>query len=95
MREINTFDFVMYTLIIWRITHLLTQEDGPFDSVFKIRKLIGQSFLGALFDCFYCLSIWISIPFSVVLCEDWKQMILVCFALSGSACLLFKLTEKY
>jgi hypothetical protein len=33
-------------LATWRITHLLTAEDGPGDSVVRVRALFGQSVLG-------------------------------------------------
>ena len=29
----TVFFFVLITLAIWRITHLLSKEDGPFDVV--------------------------------------------------------------
>jgi hypothetical protein len=86
--------FIICTLAIWRITHLLSQEDGPFDLVIKFRKLFGQSFVGNLLDCFYCLSIWIAIPFAIWLTDEWIEGIIIWLALSGAACLLFKLTSK-
>jgi hypothetical protein len=92
--NVGIVDFTLYTLAIWRITHLLSQEDGPFDVVVKFRKLFGQGFFGNLLDCFYCLSIWIAIPFAFYLQHDWKEGVILWPALSGAACLLFKLSEK-
>lgn len=86
--------FVICILAIWRITHLLSQEDGPFDIVIKFRKLLGQGFFGNLLDCFYCLSLWIAVPFAFLLSNEWLQGIIIWFALSGGACLLFKFSEK-
>ena len=94
MMTINLAGFVICALAVWRITHLLSQEDGPFDVIFKLRKLFGQGFFGDLLDCFYCLSLWIAVPFAIFLCTEWLQGIIVWLALSGAACLLFKLTEK-
>ena len=87
-------EFVICTLAVWRITHLFSQEDGPFDAVIRFRKLLGQSFFGSLLDCFYCLSIWIAIPFAFFLSNDWTGGIITWLALSGAACLLFKFTDK-
>lgn len=87
-------DFVICTLAVWRVTHLLSQEDGPFDIVIRFRKLFGHGFFGNLLDCFYCLSIWIAVPFAMLLQDDWKQRVIAWLALSGAACILFKLTEK-
>ncbi len=93
---INTdiLSFSLCTLAIWRITHLFSKEDGPFDVVVKFRKLFGQGFFGNLLDCFYCLSLWISVPFAVFLSETWVQGIIIWFALSGAACFMFKITDK-
>jgi hypothetical protein len=87
-------EFIICTFAVWRITHLFSQEDGPFDLVIRFRKLFGQSFFGNLLDCFYCLSIWIAIPFAIWLAAGWTDGIIVWLALSGAACLLFKLTDK-
>lgn len=94
MMQVHIIGFIVCTLALWRITHLLSQEDGPFDAVIKFRKLFGQSFFGNLLDCFYCLSLWIAIPFAILLCTEWLQGIIIWLALSGGACLLFKLTDK-
>ncbi len=94
MISVDTTGFIICSLAIWRITHLLSQEDGPFELVVKFRKLFGQGFFGSLLDCFYCLSIWIAVPFALFISPNWEQAIIVWLALSGAACLLFKLTEK-
>ena len=94
MESVNPFAFCISVLAVWRITHLLSQEDGPFDLVIKMRKLFGQGFLGTLLDCFYCLSIWVAIPFVFIICDAWISRIITWFALSGAACLLFKFSEK-
>jgi len=86
--------FFLCLLAVWRICHLLSQEDGPFDLVIKFRKLFGQGFFGSLLDCFYCLSMWAAIPFALWLASDWKEAVVSWLALSGGACILFKLTEK-
>ena len=94
MIQIDIIGFILCTLAVWRISYLLSQEDGPFDIVIKIRKLFGQGFFGSLLDCFHCLSLWISIPFAYFLCDGWKDGIITWIALSGGACLLFNLSEK-
>lgn len=60
----------------------------------RVRKALGHGFFGSLMDCFYCLSLWVSVPFAVYLARDWAEGILLWLALSGGACLLFKATEK-
>ncbi len=94
MIEINVTGFWIATLAIWRLTHLFSQEDGPFDLVIKFRKLFGQGFIGNLLDCFYCLSIWVAIPFAILLSDNWIEGAMVWLALSGAACIIFKFLEK-
>lgn len=94
MTDINTQGFILCTLAVWRITNLLSQEDGPFDLIIKFRKLFGTGFFGSLLDCFYCLSLWIAIPFAFLLCDKWQEGIITWLALSGGACLLFQLSGR-
>lgn len=94
MIDTHVTGFVLCTLAVWRITHLLSQEDGPFDLVIKFRKLFGHGFFGNLLDCFYCLSLWISVPFTFLLSHKWIDGIVIWLALSGAASLLFKFTDK-
>jgi hypothetical protein len=75
-------------LAVWRITHLLQAEDGPWNLFVRFRGLFGQGGFGALLDCFYCLSLWIAIPFAVWIGESWKERILLWPALSAAAILL-------
>jgi hypothetical protein len=86
--------FLLSALAVWRLSHLLSQEDGPFGIVFQVRKKLGQGFFGSLLDCFHCVSVWVSIPFACYLAPSWVEGILLWFALSGGAGLLFKATDK-
>jgi hypothetical protein len=90
----NSMFFIIPTLAVWRITHLLSKEDGPFSIVFLLRKKAGAGFFGNLLDCFYCLSIWIALPFAICLGGGLKDYFLLWLAYSGAACLFEKATEK-
>lgn len=94
MTDVDGGGFILCALAVWRLTHLLAREDGPFDVVFRMRRAAGQGVLGSLLDCFYCLSLWIAAPFAFVLCRDWLTAIVTWLALSGAASLLFQLTQK-
>jgi hypothetical protein len=84
----NPVLFIILILATWRLTHLLAKEDGPFDLVFRMRKSLGDSLFGKLMDCFYCLSLWIAIPFAFYGGHGWVDRLLLWLALSGAACLL-------
>ena len=54
--------FAASVLACWRVSHLVAQEDGPFDVVLRVRTRAGSSRWGRLMDCPYCLSIWAAAP---------------------------------
>lgn len=88
----SVFFFVLTTLAVWRITHLLAKEDGPFDIIFLIRKKTGSGFFGRLLDCFYCVSIWVALPFGLLQHVSLPMKLLYWAALSGGACILEQAT---
>lgn len=81
-------------LSVWRITHLLQAEDGPWNLLVKFRRLFGNGMLGALLDCFYCLSLWVSLPFSYWIGEGLKERLLLWLAFSGAAILLERISGR-
>jgi hypothetical protein len=87
-----TVRFALATLATWRVTHLLVEEDGPADVVVRLRARAGESWIGELMDCFYCLSAWVAAPLAVTVTPRRRDAPLVWLALSGSACLLERAT---
>lgn len=86
------FQFVMASLAVWRLTHLLNAEDGPWEILANLRKWIGSGFWGELVDCFYCLSLWTAAPFAWWTGGTWPQRLLLWPAISGAAVLLQRAT---
>lgn len=86
--------YLIVVIVVWRLTHLISSEDGPFDLIIKIRKIAGNSFFGKLMDCFYCLSIWIGLLCGFYVSNDWKEIILLTLFYSGASILLEKFTNK-
>ena len=86
--------FIISTLSVWRITHLLGKEDGPGNLIFLLRAKAGAGFFGSLLDCFYCLSVWVALPLGIWLGNNWLEKILYWIALSGAACLLEQATAS-
>jgi hypothetical protein len=82
---------VLAVLATWRVTHLLANEDGPADIVVRLRKRLGDGFLGSLMDCFYCLSMWIAAPAALFVTRKPLEWLMTWLALSGGACLLERL----
>lgn len=88
------YGLVMGILSTWRITHLLRSEDGPYDSVVRLRQAVGEGFFGSMLDCFYCLSIWVALPFALLLGEAQRDQFLLWLSLSAGAILLERITER-
>lgn len=87
--------YLVMPVVVWRITHLISAEDGPFDVIFRVRKWLGSSFGGKLMDCFYCLSIWIGLLCAVMTGNHILMIILLGLFYSGIAILLEKLSNKH
>lgn len=93
-REMRFYWFIIGTLSVWRVTHLLAAEDGPWQLVVRLRRQAGEGFFGDLLDCFYCLSLWIAAPVAWVIGESWKERVLLWLALSGGAIFLERTTDR-
>jgi hypothetical protein len=87
-------DALAAALCLWRSTHLLAVEKGPFDSIARLRLYAGNGVLGQALDCFYCLSLWLAIPLAILAGDGWVQRLLLWPALSGAACLLERATTR-
>jgi hypothetical protein len=81
-------------LSVWRVTHLLYGEDGPWDVLLRLRRHAGEGFWGGLLDCFYCLSIWVATPFAMLLGEGWRERLMLVPALSAGAIMLERLSSR-
>lgn len=90
----DVYRFLLGTLAVWRLTHLLQAEDGPWDLVIHLRRRAGAGFWGQLLDCFYCLSVWVAAPFALYLGETLPQQFLLWLALSAGAILLERTTDQ-
>jgi hypothetical protein len=80
--------FVLAILATWRITHLLSSEDGPADLITTFRRRLGNGIAGKLMDCFKCLSLWVAMPMSFFVGGSPPQLLLIWLAISGAACLI-------
>jgi hypothetical protein len=80
--------FVIAILATWRLTHLLSKEDGPWNIIVRIRRRLGQRFWGKLMDCFKCLSVWVAVPFAFFVGGSIIEIIVSWLAISGGAILL-------
>ncbi len=92
MRDL--FRFLLAALAVWRVTHMLAAEDGPWDVLVRVRRALGSGVLGKLARCFYCLSVWVALPFAWFLQGNVAETVVGWLALSGAAVLLERMTKE-
>lgn len=82
------FDFLIGTLVTWRVSALLVREDGPYDLIARLRKATANTMAGRALECFYCTSLWIAAPAAFWLAGATWRWFPMWLALSGAASLL-------
>jgi|SRR5271155_4097554 len=90
----NWLHCTLGALAAWRVTHLLAAEDGPWDALIRFRRRLATRILGNNLDCFYCASLWVSIPFAIIVGQTWRDILLLWPALSAAAILLEDLSAR-
>jgi len=90
----DLYRLLLGVLCVWRITHLFQAEDGPWDVIVHIRRAAGDGFWGKLLDCFYCLSLWVSLPLAWLIGRGIFERVLMWLAFSAGAILLERWTTK-
>ena len=83
-----SFRFLLAVLAVWRITHMIVREDGPWDVMVRLRRVVSQHVSPKLAECSYCVSFWVALPFIWFLQGSAVERIVSWFALSGAAILL-------
>jgi len=86
--------FPIAILGVWRITHLLAVEDGPGEVIVRLRSITHTDAWGNLLDCFYCVSVWVAVPFAIAIGNAWMEQLLLWPALSGGAILLDRIVDR-
>jgi hypothetical protein len=81
-------DIVVGALCVWRVTHLLNAEDGPYAVLVRLRRAAGSGLGGQALACFDCLSLLLAAPVAFAIGAGWPARLLLWPALSGAACLL-------
>ncbi|HEY6229029.1 MAG TPA: DUF1360 domain-containing protein [Verrucomicrobiae bacterium] len=91
-----SFRLVVAILAVWRVSHLIAREDGPFDVIIKIRASLGNGMLGRLMDCPHCLGLWIAAPFGWWVGSDAAEyaVAVAWLAIAGGASLIEHFIER-
>lgn len=77
---------ILSMLAVFRLTYMLQEEAGPGDILFKLRTVINKNeFAASLLGCFWCFSVWVSVPFAVYLSSNSWEFVVYTLALSAGA----------
>ena len=90
-------DLIVLCLATWRLSRMVTEEDGPAGLFTKVRESTGAedngvmmpwdelSSLGRLTQCPYCISVWLSLFLIILRALNTTMYELVALSLCGSA----------
>ncbi len=84
-------NMIVDVLIVWRLTHLINIEDGPYKVFFNFKvwlKKKRHNFLFEMFQCFLCLSVWVGWAIAMLEFRSHSNPFAYGIALSGAAILL-------
>jgi hypothetical protein len=86
--EHSWYWFGLGVLAVWRVTHLLHVEHGPWGILAKGRALAARLGAGEVFTCFFCLSLWTAVPVGWWLASSWPERVVTWLCLSTGAILV-------
>lgn len=80
---------------VYRVSRMLTQEDGPFDAFSRVRAWMGQgSWVGRGVHCYMCVSFWLAGLAAVLLVLSgraaWADLWLVWPGIAGAAVVIYQ-----
>jgi len=94
--------FALSVLAVYRVSHMIANEDGPLDVFVFIRERAGQkSWIGRGLNCVLCISFWLSaIPAAMTILSvgffrsNFESFILYWFAIAGGVLVIHKYFNK-
>jgi len=88
VRVVSFLGLTIGILGVWRVTHLLHAEEGPWQLSGRLRRLMDTTVAGQAMGCFHCLSLWVAAPFALFVADSWTDRALSWPALSAGAIVL-------
>ena len=91
--------FAIAALVVYRITFLVTQEQGPFNIFARLQNLNKNNIIGEILSSFYCFSVWASFACAAVLVWrgdewSWFDWLVLSVALSGAVVIAFEVSNN-
>jgi len=69
-------EFIVASLATYAVSTLVSAYDGPGMIFASLRRVWPNSWLQDLLECPVCLSVWVSVPFALLISSDWQQFLL-------------------
>lgn len=88
-------DLLIIGLVTYRLSHMITIEDGPFDIFVKLRMKIDPmqtTWVGRGLQCILCVSFWLS--FVATALHIWLPLISMSLAGAGFVLLVKGVVHK-
>jgi len=86
--------FIIAVLAVWRVSIIITADEGPFGMFEAIRGRIDPnqtSWLGRGVRCVGCVSVWVSLLAALIL----HSSLIEWFGLAGGALLVHRIVMKW
>lgn len=90
--QLDVLRFVIAILAVYRVSHMVALEDGPWDAFTELRERIGQrTWFGRGFHCVLCISWWLALPAAIAIVPREPAFWLLLWpAVAGGVLLLHK-----
>jgi len=86
--------FVLASLAVYRLSRMLSDEEGPFSVFTKLRGIPKpETWIGRGLACIMCLSVWIALPIALWI-DPTLNWWLTWLALSGVTVIIRKWETK-
>jgi hypothetical protein len=92
---VSLTSFVCAAFAVWRLTHLLHAEDGPWRLAARARARLGKGAVGQMVGCFYCLSVWVALLLAPWLGGQLLDLLVITAALSGAAIVIERVSGAF
>ena len=105
--QVDFLTLLVLGLAAYRVTLMLSIEDGPGDIFYNLKVLAGakksmngiwsaDTFFGKLLICFYCTSVWTALLlYCLWVFLPIVQPLIGILAVSGLACILYGLSDRH
>jgi len=88
----SSLQFVIYSLVVWRISSLLVNEDGPY-KIFEYIRNHAQVHTDVL-NCVWCTSIWIGVLVALLTSSSVSMIPTLALAYSGIAIIVESVVNR-